>query len=77
MKLVFLALFVVALVLADDKYKDLSEDFNLAEVLENERLLNSYVKCLLSKGPCTPEVKQVKGKITNNLQVTYHIYLKK
>lgn len=56
--------FAVA-VLAQEKYENVNDDFDISEVLSNERLLNSYAKCLLDKGPCTPEVKSVKG--TKNL----------
>lgn len=64
MKLVVATLFLAVAVLAQEKYDSAEDDFNISEVLDNERLLNSYAKCLLNKGPCTPEVKKVKGKQT-------------
>lgn len=62
MKVVILTVCLAASVLAQDKYDSIDDNFNIQEVLENDRLLNSYAKCLLNKGPCTPEVKKVKGK---------------
>lgn len=72
MKFAIVVLSLVAAALADEKYKDINENFDITEVLNNERLLNSYAKCLLNKGPCTPEVKQVKGK-TNLFHYKYLI----
>nr|UNG39413.1 chemosensory protein 19 [Apocheima cinerarius] len=68
MKLVIIVLCLVAIVLAADKYNDLNDDFNISEVLDNERLLYSYGKCLLNNGPCTPEIKQVKEKLPEALE---------
>lgn len=61
MKVVFLTLCFAVASLAQQKYDSGNDDFDISEVLKNERLLNAYAKCLLNKGPCTPEVKQVKG----------------
>lgn len=62
MKIIALVLCFAVGVLAQDKYANTNDDFDISEVLDNERLLNSYAKCLLNKGPCTPEIKSVKGK---------------
>lgn len=62
MKLLLITLCMVMAAVAQEKYESVNDDFDVNEVLSNERLLHSYVKCLLDKGPCTPEVKQVKGK---------------
>ncbi|KAL0820536.1 hypothetical protein ABMA28_006390 [Loxostege sticticalis] len=67
MKLVVATLFLAVAVLAQEKYDSAEDDFNISEVLDNERLLNSYAKCLLNKGPCTPEVKKVKDKLPEAL----------
>ncbi|KAG6454402.1 allergen Tha p 1 [Manduca sexta] len=68
MKTLVFFLCLVLAVLADEKYETINEDFDVAQVLENERLLNSYAKCLLNKGPCTPEVKKVKDKLPEALE---------
>lgn len=52
---------IVALSTAE-QYTDRYDDFDFDEVLANRRLLNPYVKCILDKGRCTPEGKELKGK---------------
>ncbi|VVC97645.1 allergen Tha p 1-like [Leptidea sinapis] len=65
MKLVLL-LCLFALAYGQDKY-DL-EDFNIEEVINNDRLILSYSKCFINKGPCTPEIKRIKDKIPEILE---------
>ncbi|XP_028174961.1 uncharacterized protein LOC114363442 [Ostrinia furnacalis] len=67
MKLVIISLCLAAAVVAQEKYDSIDDNFDISEVLNNERLLNSYTKCLLDKGPCTPEVKKVKDKLPEAL----------
>ncbi|RVE52704.1 hypothetical protein evm_002577 [Chilo suppressalis] len=64
---IFLSLLLVAIVIAEDKYDSIGDNININELLENDRLLKSYVKCLLNKGPCTPEVKKVKDTLPEAL----------
>lgn len=71
MKSVVLVLCLALAVLAQEKYENNNDDFDISEVLNNERLLNSYAKCLLNKGPCTPEIKSVKGKLKSILQIFF------
>lgn len=52
----------VAATLAQDEYETESQNLNVEDLLKNQRLLISYSKCLLDKGPCTSEVRKVKGK---------------
>lgn len=44
-----------------DKYTDKYDNINIQEILENKRLLQAYVNCLLDKGKCSPEGKELKG----------------
>ncbi|XP_063830604.1 ejaculatory bulb-specific protein 3-like [Ostrinia nubilalis] len=41
---------------------------NLDEILENDRLLTSYVNCLLETGPCTPDGKELKNNLPDAIQ---------
>ncbi|KPJ16333.1 Ejaculatory bulb-specific protein 3 [Papilio machaon] len=41
---------------------------NVDDVISNRRLLIAYVKCVLEKGRCTPEGKELKSHITEALQ---------
>jgi hypothetical protein len=64
-----LSVLLAALVLAeaariprDDKYTTKYDNINLDEILESDRLLDNYIKCLLEKGKCTPEGIELKCK---------------
>jgi hypothetical protein len=35
---------------------------NVDEILSSDRLVNNYVKCLLDKGPCTPDGAELKSE---------------
>ncbi|XP_011177222.1 uncharacterized protein LOC105208856 isoform X1 [Zeugodacus cucurbitae] len=37
------------------------DNIDLDEVLNQERLLRNYIKCLENTGPCTPDSKMLKG----------------
>lgn len=60
----FLVLCLTAFVAAaDKKYDDSFDEIELSDVLNNERLLIAYTNCLIDKGPCTAEVKHLKGML--------------
>ncbi|CAH0713316.1 unnamed protein product, partial [Brenthis ino] len=67
MKLIILFC-MAALAFAEDKYESISDNINLDEVLTNDKLLTSYSKCLIDKGPCTPEIKHLKEKLPEALE---------
>ncbi|KAL0278739.1 UNVERIFIED_CONTAM: hypothetical protein PYX00_000470 [Menopon gallinae] len=59
------------LVLADGepaKYTSKYDNFDIDQVLSNDRLLNYYVKCLLDRGPCTPEGAELKRNLSEALK---------
>jgi len=45
-----------------DRYSSRYDNIDLDAILSNHRALNSIIKCLLDKGPCSPEGKEMKGK---------------
>lgn len=47
---------------ASNSYDSKFDNVDLDEILNQERLLNNYIKCLESQGPCTPDAKMLKGK---------------
>lgn len=70
-----LSVLVAALVLAeaarirrDEKYTTKYDNINLDEILESDRLLDNYIKCLLEKGKCTPEGVELKSHVSDALQ---------
>nr|QEV81556.1 chemosensory protein 14 [Grapholita molesta] len=59
----FVVLCVASWALADEKYTDKYDKIDLDEILGNKRLLQAYVNCILDKGKCTPEGKELKDTI--------------
>uniref|UniRef100_A0A6M2DRF8 Putative insect pheromone-binding family n=1 Tax=Xenopsylla cheopis TaxID=163159 RepID=A0A6M2DRF8_XENCH len=51
----------------DDKYTSKFDNINLDEILQSNRLLNNYVNCLLDKGSCTAEGKELKKVLPDAL----------
>ena len=45
-----------------DRYTDRYDNVDLDSFLQNKRALNAIIKCLLDKGPCSPEGKEIKSK---------------
>lgn len=46
----------------DTKYTTKYDNIDIDRILVSQRLLRNYVNCLLDKGPCTPEGKELKSK---------------
>lgn len=57
-------LLIVASVAAEEQYTDRYDDIDYEEILANKRLLGPYIKCILDKGRCTAEGKELKGRLT-------------
>lgn len=53
---------VVAVAIASDKYTDKYDNIDIQEILDNKRLLQAYVDCLMERGKCTAEGKELKGE---------------
>nr|ALT31611.1 chemosensory protein 29 [Cnaphalocrocis medinalis] len=49
-------------------YTDRYDTINLDDVLANKRLTVAYIKCVLDKGKCTNEGKELKSHIIEALQ---------
>jgi hypothetical protein len=46
-----------------DKYSSRYDNIDIDAILRNNRALNAFVKCILEKGPCSPEGRELKSKI--------------
>ncbi|XP_034835509.1 ejaculatory bulb-specific protein 3-like [Maniola hyperantus] len=44
------------------------DNFNIDEIISNERLMTAQVKCYLGTGRCTPEIADIKKTIPGALQ---------
>lgn len=47
---------------AVEKYTTKYDNIDVDTIVSSRRLLQNYVNCLLDKGPCTPEGKELKSK---------------
>ena len=68
MKVAIVFLAVVVCALANDKYTTRYDNIDLDQILRSERLLNNYVNCLLEKGSCTPDGKELKKSLPDALE---------
>lgn len=57
-----LLLGLLCLVMAENKYPVKYDNVNIETVLSNERVLSNYIKCLLDKGACTREGRELKSE---------------
>ncbi|XP_047521383.1 allergen Tha p 1-like [Pieris napi] len=64
------ALFAVVAVSArpDSTYTDKYDSVDLDQILDNERLLIPYLKCILELGKCSPDGKELKAHIREALE---------
>ncbi|BFG04436.1 ejaculatory bulb-specific protein 3 [Drosophila madeirensis] len=53
---------------APDQYTNKFDSVDVDEVLTNNRVLNNYLKCLMEKGPCTPDGRELKRLLPDALQ---------
>ncbi|KAG7211583.1 hypothetical protein KM043_010839 [Ampulex compressa] len=68
MKVALIFLGVVACALAAGKYTTKYDNIDLDEILRSDRLLKNYVNCLLDKGKCTPDGKELKESLPDALE---------
>ncbi|CAD6998692.1 unnamed protein product [Ceratitis capitata] len=65
--LICLITIAVQLALAQ-KYTNKFDNVDVDGVLSNNRILTNYIKCLMEKGPCTPEGRELKKLLPDALQ---------
>ncbi|XP_043477946.1 ejaculatory bulb-specific protein 3-like [Leptopilina heterotoma] len=67
MKSVIVLLLVVSMVFADTKYSSKYDNVDVDRILQNNRILSSYIKCILETGTCTPEGRELKRTLPDAL----------
>ncbi|XP_003700214.2 chemosensory protein 4 [Megachile rotundata] len=55
-------------VLAEDKYTTKYDNVDIDVILNNHRLLNGYVNCLLDRAACTPDAAELKKNLPDALE---------
>lgn len=53
---------VLALAEDDAQYTTKFDNVDVDSIINNERLLNGYVGCLLDRNPCTPDAGELKSE---------------
>lgn len=53
---------LVALAVANEKYTGKYDDVNVDKILQNNRVLTNYIRCLMDEGPCTAEGRELRSK---------------
>lgn len=66
MKLMLLPLVLVAVlgvhhVCSEEKYTTKYDNIDMDEVLNNQRLFKKYLDCIMDRGRCTPDGRELKG----------------
>ncbi|XP_011706733.1 PREDICTED: ejaculatory bulb-specific protein 3 [Wasmannia auropunctata] len=69
MKEYYLLLLVslVALAVANEKYTRKYDDVNVEKILQNNRVLTNYIRCLMDEGPCTAEGRELRKTLPDAL----------
>ena len=68
MKTTFACLLVavcLAMVASQKTYTNKFDNVDVDGVLGNNRILTNYIKCLMEKGPCTPEGRELKSEFSS------------
>ncbi|KAL0131060.1 hypothetical protein PUN28_002567 [Cardiocondyla obscurior] len=64
---VVLASLMILVVIADEKYVTKYDDVNVDKILQNNRVLTNYIRCLMDEGPCTVEGRELKKTLPDAL----------
>lgn len=62
MKLFVLLLVVVSVSFARSQYNTKYDNVDVDGILQNNRILTSYIKCILDMGTCTAEGRELRSK---------------
>lgn len=62
---IYFSFFICAVVARpEEKYVSKFKNVDLDEILKNERLLNSFYKCLMEGNSCTPEGEELNSEFS-------------
>nr|ALS03837.1 chemosensory protein 12 [Ectropis obliqua] len=67
MKWTVLAVCALTVVVSSQQYPNRYENFNTDAIIQNERILLAYYKCVMDKGPCTKDGKNFKRVLPETL----------
>lgn len=52
----------------DASYDKKYDNIDIDEILNSERLLSNYIKCLLEEGPCTEDGRELKDTLPDAIE---------
>lgn len=67
MKSIIVLLVVVSVVVAENKYTNKYDNVDVDKILQNQRVLTNYIKCMLDEGSCTAEGRELKKTLPDAL----------
>lgn len=67
MKVCLIFLGLIAVAFAAEGYTTKFDDIDIDRILQNNRVLTNYIKCLLDEGPCTNEGRELKKTLPDAL----------
>ena len=53
---------LVAVTYAAEQYTTKHDNLDIDKILNNNRILTNYIKCIMEQGPCTPEGRELRSK---------------
>lgn len=68
MKFIVLCCVIFSLIFVSNGQNSKLDNFDIDVLLKNDRILNNYLKCLLDKGPCTNEGRELKKTLPEVLK---------
>lgn len=51
------------------------DNVDVDSILSNKRVLDNYIKCLMDKGACTPEGRELKSELTKCFVISLLIFV--
>lgn len=60
--LLLLLVSVIVLTNATEKYPVKYDNIDVDTILQNNRVLTNYIRCMLDEGPCTAEGRELRSK---------------
>ncbi|KAK7863843.1 hypothetical protein R5R35_003327 [Gryllus longicercus] len=68
LSLLALALLALAARAAEPKYTNKFDNIDIDRILGNERVLTSYIRCMMEEGPCTNEGRELRKTLPDALK---------
>ncbi|XP_011635423.1 ejaculatory bulb-specific protein 3 [Pogonomyrmex barbatus] len=58
---------LMTLVVANEKYTRKYDDVDVDKILQNNRVLTNYIRCLMDEGPCTADGRELRKTLPDAL----------